>query len=216
MARRCHAIVTPGFGGAGLITNRGHRLKRRADFHYSSRFGSSMSAQLSPWPLGLATVDGLKVRSRRGWNMTEALPELRGLPEGLVLDGELVAFNKAGDPHFPLLSKRILNLGRSVAVQMMVLMCSPSTVNSLVRRPTLHTSPNKRKRRGPRWRGPLRVISQPSVIRARDRLGSEREAARCRVDHEGRTTLVGVVDPIELRLQRERLIPQRPTFGQDR
>ena len=26
--------------------------------------------------------------------MTEALPELRGLPDGLVLDGELVAFNK--------------------------------------------------------------------------------------------------------------------------
>jgi hypothetical protein len=34
--------------------------------------------------------------------MTEALPEVRGLPAGLVLDGELVAFNKAGDPHFPL------------------------------------------------------------------------------------------------------------------
>ena len=57
VARRCHAIVTPGFGGAaGLITNRGHRLKRRADFHYSSRFGSSISAQLSPWPLGLARI----------------------------------------------------------------------------------------------------------------------------------------------------------------
>ena len=26
----------------------------------------------------VSTVDGLKVRSRRGWNMTEALPELRG------------------------------------------------------------------------------------------------------------------------------------------
>ena len=52
--------------------------------------------------------------------MTEALPELRGLPGGLVLDGELVAFNKAGDPHFPLLSRRILNLDRSVAVQYMV------------------------------------------------------------------------------------------------
>jgi bifunctional non-homologous end joining protein LigD len=68
----------------------------------------------------VSTVEGLKVRSRRGWNMTEALPELRGLPEGLVLDGELVAFNKAGDPHFPLLSKRILNLDRSVAVQLMI------------------------------------------------------------------------------------------------
>jgi peptidyl-dipeptidase Dcp len=68
----------------------------------------------------VSTVDGLKVRSRRGWNMTEALPELRGLPEGLVLDGELVAFNKAGDPHFPLLSKRILNRDTSVPIQFMI------------------------------------------------------------------------------------------------
>ena len=44
----------------------------------------------------------------------------RGLPKGLVLDGELVAFNKAGDPHFPLLSKRILNRDTSVPVQFMV------------------------------------------------------------------------------------------------
>ena len=29
-------------------------------------------------------------RSRRGWNMTQLLPELRYLPGGLVLDGELV------------------------------------------------------------------------------------------------------------------------------
>ena len=68
----------------------------------------------------VSTVDGLKVRSRRGWNMTEALPELRRMPEGLVLDGELVAFNSAGDPHFPLLSARILNRDTSVPIQFMV------------------------------------------------------------------------------------------------
>ena len=177
-----------------------------------------MSAQLSPWPLGLATVDGLKVRSRRGWNMTEALPELRGLPEGLVLDGELVAFNKAGDPHFPLLETHLepRPLRRGADDGFDVLAVDGEFPGKAADTGHPQPSPNKRKRRGPRWRGPLRVISQPSVIRARDRLGSEREAARCRVDHEGRTTLVGVVDPIELRLQRERLIPQRPTFGQDR
>jgi bifunctional non-homologous end joining protein LigD len=48
----------------------------------------------------VSTVDGLRVRSRRGWNMTEQLPELRYLPGGLVLDGELVAWKK-GVPHFP-------------------------------------------------------------------------------------------------------------------
>ena len=39
----------------------------------------------------VSTVDGLRVRSRRGWNMTQLLPELRYLPGGLALDGELVA-----------------------------------------------------------------------------------------------------------------------------
>ena len=38
---------------------------------------------------------------RRGWNMTTQVPELRELPAGLVLDGEL-AFNEAGAPHWPL------------------------------------------------------------------------------------------------------------------
>lgn len=40
----------------------------------------------------VSTEDGLRVRSRRGWNMTPVLPELRSLPTGLVLDGELVAW----------------------------------------------------------------------------------------------------------------------------
>jgi bifunctional non-homologous end joining protein LigD len=42
----------------------------------------------------VSTVDGLRVRSRRGWNMTQQLPELRYLPRGLVLDGALVAFKE--------------------------------------------------------------------------------------------------------------------------
>jgi ATP-dependent DNA ligase len=33
--------------------------------------------------------------------MTGRLPELAELPAGLVLDGEIVAFNAAGVPHFP-------------------------------------------------------------------------------------------------------------------
>jgi len=47
----------------------------------------------------VSTEDGLRARSRRGWNMTAALPELGGLPKGLVLDAELVALNAEGDPH---------------------------------------------------------------------------------------------------------------------
>ncbi len=57
-------------------------------------FGSGWSFELK-WDGFRAiasTEDGLYVRSRRGWNMTTVLPELRGLPAGLVLDGELVAW----------------------------------------------------------------------------------------------------------------------------
>ncbi len=99
------------------------------------RLPSPMLARTGPLPLGLgwsyevkwdgfralvSTEDGLHVRSRRGWNMTEALPELQGLPKGLVLDGELVAFNAKGDPHFPLLCRRILNRDRVVPVRLMI------------------------------------------------------------------------------------------------
>ena len=61
----------------------------------------------------VSTENGLRVRSRRGWNMTAVLPELRGLPTGLVLDGELVAW-KRSQPYFPLVCRRVLNRDMSV------------------------------------------------------------------------------------------------------
>jgi len=53
------------------------------------------------------------VRSRRGWDMTELVPELElpGLP--VVLDGELVAFQD-DVPHFPLVCDRLLHGDRHV------------------------------------------------------------------------------------------------------
>jgi hypothetical protein len=45
--------------------------------------------------------------------MTEVLPELRDLPAGLVLDGELVAWKKS-QPYFPLICRRVLNREMSV------------------------------------------------------------------------------------------------------
>src|SRR5437764_13965460 len=60
----------------------------------------------------VSTEGGLEVRSRRGWRMTERVPELAGLPTGLVLDGELVSFGDDGRPSFPLLARRVLH-GRS-------------------------------------------------------------------------------------------------------
>jgi bifunctional non-homologous end joining protein LigD len=68
----------------------------------------------------VSTERGLEVRSRRGWEMGERLPELAALPEGLVLDGELVSFGADGRPSFPLLSLRVLH-GRSlIPVRLMV------------------------------------------------------------------------------------------------
>lgn len=51
--------------------------------------------------------------------MTTALPELRGLPSGLVLDGELVAW-KDREPYFPLVCRRVLNRDASVPITFVV------------------------------------------------------------------------------------------------
>ena len=63
----------------------------------------------------VSTEQGLRVRSRRGWNMTAVLPELRKLPTGLVLDGELVAW-RGREPYFPLVCRRVLNRDASVPI----------------------------------------------------------------------------------------------------
>jgi hypothetical protein len=64
-----------------------------------------------------STEDGLRVRSRRGWDMSDRLPELAALPGGLVLDGEVVAFNDAGVSHFPDICARVLHGDASIAVR---------------------------------------------------------------------------------------------------
>ena len=64
----------------------------------------------------LSTEDGLRARSRRSWDMTKLVPELAKLPDGLVLDGELVAFNETGAPDWPLLCGRMLHGNPAIAV----------------------------------------------------------------------------------------------------
>ena len=41
--------------------------------------------------------------------MTSLVPELAGLPDGLAVDGELVAFGDDGLPSFPRLCDRMLH-----------------------------------------------------------------------------------------------------------
>jgi len=63
----------------------------------------------------VSTEHELRVRSRRGRDMTPVLPEVRKLPEGLVLDGELVAW-KGREPWFPNLRRRMLDHDLTVPV----------------------------------------------------------------------------------------------------
>jgi hypothetical protein len=64
----------------------------------------------------VSTEDNLRVRSRRGWEMSDRLPELAELPGDLVLDGEVVAFNEEGVPHFPNIVARVLHGEGSIRV----------------------------------------------------------------------------------------------------
>jgi bifunctional non-homologous end joining protein LigD len=61
------------------------------------------------------------VRSRRGWLMTELLPEFSSLPISGVFDGELVAFGKDGKPSLRrICGRRILARDESVPVALVL------------------------------------------------------------------------------------------------
>jgi len=104
----------------------------------------------------VSTEDQSRVRSRRGWNMTARVPELAELPPGLVLDGELFAFNDDGDPHFPLLSRRILDDDRAIPITLMVFDVLAIDGESLLAQP--YTVRRQRLEAlnldGPAWRTP--------------------------------------------------------------
>jgi bifunctional non-homologous end joining protein LigD len=99
------------------------------------------------------TGDDFRVRSRRGWNMTELLPELRNLPVDAVLDGELVALGDDEWPDFPSVCERLLNGNRSVPLIYIVF-----DVLELDGRPTMPLPFRERRRpldslelNGPHW-----------------------------------------------------------------
>lgn len=56
----------------------------------------------------VSTEGRLRVRSRRGWDMTEHVGFLAGLPVHAILDGELVALDAKGKPDFSLVCERVL------------------------------------------------------------------------------------------------------------
>jgi bifunctional non-homologous end joining protein LigD len=65
----------------------------------------------------LVSVNGdVRVRSRRGWDMTALVPELAAIDRPVVLDGELVAFDADGKPSQPRLCRRLFASDRSIAI----------------------------------------------------------------------------------------------------
>jgi bifunctional non-homologous end joining protein LigD len=83
---------------------RSGRLPTRRDFNYEVKWDGFRAI--------VSTENGLQVRSRRGWNMTDRVGFLASLPVSAVLDGELVAFDGNGKPDFPLLCECVL-MGRA-------------------------------------------------------------------------------------------------------
>ena len=62
----------------------------------------------------------LRVRSRRGRDMTSLVPELADLPPRLTLDGELVALGEDKLPSFPRLCARMLHGQRGISVAYLI------------------------------------------------------------------------------------------------
>jgi bifunctional non-homologous end joining protein LigD len=56
----------------------------------------------------VSTEGSLRVRSRRGWDMTENVAFLAELPVRAILDGELVSLDEDGKPDFPQLCATVL------------------------------------------------------------------------------------------------------------
>ena len=130
----------------------------------------------------VATEDGLEVRSRRGWSMTDRLPELAALPTGLVLDGELVAIDHDGRPSFPLLVNRLLHRRAGIPVMLIVFdvlrvegedaMCLPYAE----RRALLEAV----ELDGPAWRTPDTFDDGPALLDAVHERGLEGVVAKRR------------------------------------
>jgi len=80
---------------------RSGRLPKRGNWAYEVKWDGFRAIVSSEGPL--------RVRSRRGWNMTPHVGFLEDLPVRAVLDGELVAFDADGKPDFPLACEAVLH-----------------------------------------------------------------------------------------------------------
>jgi bifunctional non-homologous end joining protein LigD len=72
---------------------RSGRLPTSGDFAYEVKWDGFRAI--------VSTEGKLRVRSRRGWDMSEQVGFLAQIPVRAVLDGELVALDEDGKPDFP-------------------------------------------------------------------------------------------------------------------
>jgi ATP-dependent DNA ligase len=155
----------------------------------------------------VSTEDGLRVRSRRGWDMTRVLPELQALPVDLVLDGELVAW-KGSEPYFPHICRRVLNRDMSVPMTFVIF--------DVLRRDgvELTSYPYDERRQeleglkldGPAWTTCERFDDGPALFTAVCELGFEGVVAKNYSSQHARTSrsALGVqVDELQCVLERE-------------
>ena len=83
---------------------RSARLPTSGDFAYEVKWDGFRAV--------VSTEGLLRVRSRRGWDMTERVQFLAELPARGIFDGELVALDATGSPDFPQLCECVL-MGRA-------------------------------------------------------------------------------------------------------
>jgi bifunctional non-homologous end joining protein LigD len=91
---------------------RSGRLPTSGDYSYELKWDGFRAL--------LSTENGMRLRSRCGWDMTDLVPELAAFPVFGAFDGELVAFDAHGAPDFPLVCERMLMRQPGIAVTYVV------------------------------------------------------------------------------------------------
>jgi bifunctional non-homologous end joining protein LigD len=134
--------------------------------------------------------------------MTPALRELSGMPSGLVLDGELVAW-RGREPYFPLVGRRILNGDTSIRLNYMIFDLLGIDGTSLVERSyeERRSMLEQLDLQGPYWNVTETFDDGPSLYRGVCNLGLEGVVAKQMTSRYGaakrgwvtRTTGVGML-----------------------
>ena len=111
--------------------------------------------------------------------MTSVLPELREVPSGLVLDGELVAW-KGSEPYFPFVCRRVLNRDMSIPLTFVIFDVLRSKGVDLTKRPYRERRPKLERLslNGPAWTTSETFDDGRALFEAVCRLGLEGVVAK--------------------------------------